>query len=60
MGEEVFEFAQDILGTFAELGAFLDQVMAAPAAGRVDPAGDGEDLPAAFGGQVGGWSRRGR
>src|SRR5688572_12178473 len=55
--EEVFEFAQNIFGAFAEFGAFFDEVVAAFAAGRIDGAGDGEDLAAGFGGEVGGDER---
>ncbi len=53
-GEEVFEFAEDVLGAFAEFGAFLDEFVAAFAAGGIDAAGDGEDLAAVFDGHVGG------
>jgi hypothetical protein len=55
--EQVFELAQDVLGAFAQLGAFLNEIVAAFAAGRVDAPGHGEDLPAILIGEVGGDER---
>src|SRR5262245_42191052 len=50
--KQIFELAQDVLGAFAELGPFLDQLVATLAAWRVDAARHRENLAAIFGGKV--------
>ena len=51
-GKQIFELAQNILRAFAELRAFLDQIVAAFAARRINPARHGENLPAIFGREI--------
>ena len=53
-GEKIFEFAENVLRPFAEFGPFLDEIVAAFAAGGIDATGHGEDLPAVFGREIGG------
>ena len=43
--EQVFEFALYVLGGFAEFGPFFDEVVAAFAAGGIDAAGNGKNIP---------------
>ena len=49
--EQILELAQHILHALAKLRALLDQLMTAFAARGIDPAGNGENLPAVFGGR---------